>query len=99
MSSVLTGRHVGGGGGKGGGGLGWVSGQSGSEFFFLARGVKVHDPNDPKVGVVGGGAYAPAPHAPSPAAGHPYNPYCPVSWLPALGRLEHLLTVFTAITF
>ena len=60
--------------------------------FFLARGVKVHDPNDPKVGVVGGGAYAPAPHAPSPAAGHPYNPYCPVSWLPALGRSEHLLT-------
>ena len=58
----------------------------------MARGVKVHDPNDPKVGVVGGGAYAPAPHAPSPAAGHPYNPYCPVSWLPALGRSEHLLT-------
>ena len=57
----------------------------------MARGVKVHDPNDPKVGVVGGGAYAPAPHAPSPAAGHPYNPYCPVSWLPALGRSEHLL--------
>ena len=62
----------------------------------MARGVKVHDPNDPKVGVVGGGAYAPAPHAPSPAAGHPYNPYCPVSWLPALGRSEHLLTVITA---
>ena len=64
----------------------------------MARGVKVHDPNDPKVGVVGGGAYAPAPHAPSPAAGHPYNPYCPVSWLPALGRLEHLLTLWL-ITF
>ena len=67
-----------------------VSGQSGSEVFS-AGGVKVYDPDDPKVGVVGGRLCAGPPPAPSPAAGHLYNPYCPVSGLPALGRLEHSL--------
>ena len=64
--------------------------QSGSVFLF-ARWVKI---NDPKVGAVGGRLCA-GPPAPSPAAGHLYNPYCPVSWLPALGWSEHLLITFT----